>query len=283
MCKVTADLGRFGPRDSAVLVEGETGTGKELAARALHELSPRAEAPFVAVNCGALAPELAMSELFGHERGAFTGASSLHLGAFEQASGGTLFLDEVGELEPRVQSALLRAFETNLVRRVGGTEELHVDVRIVAATNRVLEKQVRAGAFRLDLFHRLAVLRLRMPPLRDRLSDLPDLAEALLERAGARHWVRRDALEVLMRHKWPGNVRELKNVLERASALATSTEITPDDLCFETPAGRLVDDDAATLLAVVARHESVTAAARALGIPRTTLRDRVIRAQAHMR
>jgi DNA-binding NtrC family response regulator len=280
MLKVEADLARFGPRAAPVLVEGETGTGKELAARALHELSARRQGPFVALNCGALPTDLAMSELFGHERGSFTGAVTEHRGAFEQAARGTLFLDEVGELDPRVQAALLRTLETGRVRRAGGVEERAVDVRLVAATNRDLDRAVEAGLFRLDLFHRLAVLRVRMPPLRERLSDLPDLARSLLAAEGSGSRLREDAIEVLMRHRWPGNVRELKNVLERACALSQGMEITAEDLRFEPVGAQALDADAGLLLAMVTHHGgSIAAAARALGIPRTTLRDRVHRAR----
>jgi DNA-binding NtrC family response regulator len=283
MRRVASSLTRMGPRQVPVLVEGETGTGKELAARALHELSPRRRGPFVAVNCGALSPELALSELLGHERGAFTGAARRHRGAFEQAYGGTLFLDEVGELDPRVQAALLRVLETDKVRRVGGSTEIGVDARVVAATNRNVDKAVARGRFRLDLLHRLAVLRLEMPPLRTRVADLPDLVDALLLRAGSHHVLSDEALKVLAAHSWPGNVRELKNVLERAIALAPGQRIGPRQIRIDGNAPAREGDDVAALLAVVEHHGgSVAGAARALGMPRTTLRDKLERARLAM-
>lgn len=279
MRRVFADLNRFAAREAVVLIEGETGTGKELAARAVHQLSSRDERPFVAVNCGAFTPELAHSELFGHERGAFTGAALRHKGAFEQADGGTLFLDEVGELDPRVQSALLRVLETGQIRRVGTERDLDVDVRVVAATNRDLAGAVHNGSFREDLYHRLAVLRVTLPPLRDRLSDLPGLTRALLERIDPSKELTDGAEEMLRRHAWPGNVRELRNVLERACALTDGARITARELRFESVGQAAIERELASLLLAVNRHGSIAAAARALGIPRTTLRDRIYKLQ----
>lgn len=273
-------LERYACRSAPVLIEGETGTGKELAAHAVHELSARRDRPFVTVNCGALTPELAMSELFGHERGAFTGASFQHRGAFEQARAGTLFLDEVGELEGRVQAALLRTLETGKIRRVGAENERLVDVRIVAATNRDLYSEVNNDSFRLDLYHRLAVLCVQIPPLRERRGDIPELVRAMLTRAGSPRRLSPEALEMLGRHNWPGNVRELRNVVERACALTDGDIVAPRDLRFDVANEPLIDDELAALLTSVEEHGSTAAAARALGFPRTTLRDRIRRLEA---
>jgi DNA-binding NtrC family response regulator len=282
MRQVLRFLSRFASRETPVLVEGETGTGKELAAHAVHQLSRRRDKPFVAVNCGALSPELVMSELFGHEAGSFTGAMSRHRGAFEQAGGGTLFLDEVGELPLVVQAALLRVLETGCVRRVGAERETTTDVRLVAATNRELMAEVRRGRFRQDLYHRLAVLRVRMPALRERPDDLPELARVLLERSGSRQVLSDDALAVLRGHDWAGNVRELRNVLEHASAMAEGDTITARDICFDTAAAT-PSQELTVLQQAIVHHGSIAAAARELGLPRTTLRDRLYRlgGQAH--
>ncbi len=209
-----------------VLVTGESGTGKELLARALHELGPVARGPFVAVNCGALTRELAESELFGHERGAFTGASGRKLGWFEEASGGTLVLDEIGELPLELQPKLLRVLETGRLRRVGGQGEIAVEVRVVALTLRDLRRDAAGGRFRLDLYHRLAGCELRLPPLRDRPGDIPLLAEHFLAEAAAEVGARTlapDARARLLTHDWPGNARELRNLLRRAAALSDTT------------------------------------------------------------
>ena len=207
-------LERFAPTDVSVTFIGETGAGKDVLAHALHEESARARAPFVVFDCGAVAANLAESELLGHERGAFTGAIATHPGAFERAHGGTLFLDEIAELPLELQPRLLRALESRKVRRVGGKEERPVDVRVIAATNRDLRAEVAAGRFREDLFFRLAVAVVPVPPLRERLEDLPQLVKSLLD-----HLERSDlvvseaALEVLRAHPWPGNIREMKNAL----------------------------------------------------------------------
>ena len=282
MLRLKADLACYAVRSAPVLLEGESGTGKELAARAIHRLSPRSSGRFAAINCGALTPELAMSELFGHERGSFTGAGAVHLGAFQQADGGTLFLDEVGELDPRVQAALLRVLETGQLRRVGAEKEQPVDVRVVAATNRDLHTAAQAGAFRVDLYHRLAVLRLPLPPLRERLEDLPELCQALLERAGADLDLAPEALEVLLRHRWPGNVRELRNVLERAVALSAGDRLTCEGLRFDGGAKISLDTEDRSLLALLDQHHgNVAALARTLGRKRTTLRDQLNRLRQH--
>ncbi|MFP5380568.1 MAG: sigma 54-interacting transcriptional regulator, partial [Vicinamibacteria bacterium] len=196
-----------------------SGTGKELVAREIHDASARADRPFVPVNCAALAEGVLESELFGHEKGAFTGAVAARRGKFEQASGGTLFLDEIGEVPPAVQVKLLRFLQEKEIERVGGEERIGVDARIVAATNRDLEAEIRTGRFREDLYYRLNVVRIAMPPLRDRLEDLPALVEAILRRVSAELGctveLSPEAREVLPRWRWPGNVRELENVLAR--------------------------------------------------------------------
>jgi two-component system, NtrC family, nitrogen regulation response regulator GlnG len=220
-----------------VLVSGESGTGKELFARALHDGSPVAAGPFVAVNCGTLTRELAESELFGHERGAFTGAGTRKTGWFEEASGGTLVLDEVGELPLDLQPKLLRVLETGRLRRVGGQGEITAEVRVVALTLRDLRRDAHRGLFRLDLYHRLAGCELRLPPLRDRRSDIALLAEHVLAEAGAEfgpRTVTSEAMERLRCHDWPGNVRELRNTLRRAAALVDGTIDCPA-LDLETP------------------------------------------------
>ncbi|MGF1465696.1 MAG: sigma-54-dependent transcriptional regulator [Sandaracinaceae bacterium] len=216
--------------DVAVAVYGESGTGKELVARAVHENGHRADGPFVPVNCAAIPESLQESELFGHERGSFTGATGLHHGRFEQAESGTLFLDEVGEMSGSTQAALLRTLQERTIRRVGGTKDIPIDVRIVCATHRNLEEEVRHGRFREDLFYRLVVYPLRVPPLRERLDDIPALVHHLVDRlapdAGNRpRRIEPAALEVLMAHPWPGNVRELMNVVHRALLACEGEEL----------------------------------------------------------
>ncbi len=209
--------------DSTVLLEGETGVGKELAARGIHAASTRADGPFVVVDCGAVSASLLESELFGHERGAFTGAIARHTGAFEQAHSGTVFLDEIGELELGLQPKLLRFLERREVRRLGGQQMGKVDVRVIAATHRNLEQMVGKEAFRSDLFYRLAVLRIRLPALRERPSDIPMLASHLALRLrpeeDPKAWLNDEALALFERYLWPGNVRELRNVIERLALL----------------------------------------------------------------
>jgi len=223
------------PTNSTVLITGESGTGKEVVARAIHGLSGRAEGPFVSINCGALPDTLLESELFGYMKGAFTDARTNKKGLFEAASGGTLFLDEVGETSPPMQVKLLRALQERRIRRVGGNEEIDVDVRVIAATNVPLEDLVQQKRFREDLFYRLQVIPIRTPPLRERPEDLSLLASHFLERfvqqVGKRiTGISEQALSLLQRHSWPGNVRELENVLERAVALETTEVIQPERL-----------------------------------------------------
>jgi sigma-54 specific flagellar transcriptional regulator A len=227
---VLGKIATYGPVDAPVLVTGETGTGKELVARALHLESPRRSRPFLAMNCSAVADDLFESELFGHERGSFTGAHAAHKGRFERADGGTLFLDEVGDMPLRVQAKMLRVLEDGTYERVGGERELRADVRIVAATNRPLERGVEQRWFRDDLFHRLAVLRIHVPPLRERKEDVPVLVAHFLALLNARYGkevrlVSPEAMRLLEDYAWPGNVRELRNVLERVHVEATTDAV----------------------------------------------------------
>ncbi len=220
MRRLMAKLTKVARSDAAVLIVGESGTGKELMARGLHDGGPRASAPFVTVDCGALSPALVTSELFGHERGAFTSAERSHVGAFERAQGGTIFMDEVGELPSELQTHLLGVLERRRVRRVGGTEDIPVDVRIVSATNRDLRSEVNVGRFRLDLYYRLAVVAVDVPPLRNRSGDVPLLLEHFLRELGHDGAVADtfspDLVRRLEEHRWPGNVRELRNFVEAA-------------------------------------------------------------------
>jgi two-component system response regulator PilR (NtrC family) len=235
MAAVVAMVRSVAPTGSTVLITGESGSGKELVAQAIHSLSPRRGAPFVSINCGALPESLLESEMFGHMRGAFTDAHQNKKGLFEVAHRGTLFLDEVGEMPPSMQVKLLRALQERTIRRVGGTEEIEVDVRVIAATNRRLEDLVQEKRLREDLFYRLNVIPIRLPPLRDRREDIPILAQLFLEGFG-READRRvtkisgDAMKRLVHHSWPGNVRELENVIERAVALETTDTIMPERL-----------------------------------------------------
>jgi transcriptional regulator with PAS, ATPase and Fis domain len=235
MRRLVSIAARVAEVDSTILIIGESGVGKERLARYIHGLSPRGAGPFIAVNCGALPDALFESELFGHARGAFTGAVHDRPGLFEAAHGGTLLLDEVGDVPPAMQVKLLRVLQEHLVRRIGENRERRIDTRIIAATNRNLAEDVAERRFRRDLFYRLRVVELHVPPLRDRLDDLRGLAHTLLARVASR--LRRaitgyspDALDQMLRYPWPGNVRELENAVERACALATGELISVDDL-----------------------------------------------------
>ncbi|MEZ5941007.1 MAG: sigma-54 dependent transcriptional regulator [Planctomycetaceae bacterium] len=235
MERVKTLVERIAPTDSSVLILGETGTGKELVARRVHELSRRANMPFVAVNCGALPENLVESELFGHKKGAFTGADTPRKGLIEVANGGTLFLDELGELDKSMQVKLLRFLESGEVRRVGENDAFHVDVRIVCATNRYLSEMVDEGKFREDLFFRVNTFEIRLPPLRERKDDIPAIARHLVARHMHRDWVSEDiispeAIKVLRAHSWSGNVRELANAIEHAVILSGGNTIQPEDL-----------------------------------------------------
>jgi DNA-binding NtrC family response regulator len=231
--RVVQLIEKVAPTDATVLVRGASGTGKELVARALHCNSPRRERPLVTINCAALQETLLESELFGHEKGAFTGAVAAKQGLIEVAEGGTLFIDEIAEMAPGLQAKLLRVLENGQYRRVGGTQEAHADVRVVAATNKNLEEEQKAGRFREDLYYRLNVVTVKLPALRERPEDLPELVEHFLKtrRIGPHPFgLQPEALEALRRYDWPGNVRELANVLERAQILAEGDSITLDDL-----------------------------------------------------
>lgn len=231
MRRLFALVERVAASDSNVLIEGESGTGKELVASEIVRAGSRAKKPFVIVDCSAISPNLIESELFGHTRGAFTGADRDRVGAFEAAQGGTVFLDEIGEMPLEMQPKLLRALEAREIRRIGEASTRKVDVRVIAATNRRLEREVNQGRFREDLYFRLSVVTLRVPPLRERIEDLPLLVRNFLEVLGANesaHLFTKDVLDDLARHEWPGNVRELRNFVERTVVLQTTTPTYSD-------------------------------------------------------
>jgi DNA-binding NtrC family response regulator len=238
MRRVIKQVARVAPTDVTVLLTGETGTGKSLIAGAIHANSPRRDGTLVTVNCAALTETLLESELFGHEKGAFTGAHKARAGRFQQAHGGTLFLDEVGDMSPATQAKVLRAIEEKVIQRVGGTRSIHVDVRIIAATNRDLARAVEEGRFRRDLYYRLNVAPIHLPPLRERREDILPLAERFLQ-AFCRQTgsplrpFSPEARQRLVEHPWPGNIRELRNAVERAVLFAPGPEITPEDLGLE--------------------------------------------------
>jgi DNA-binding NtrC family response regulator len=242
-------LPRVANSDSTVLLTGESGTGKEVVARNIHGMSARSKAPFLAVNCASLPDTLFESELFGHEKGAFTGAHRREIGLFEAAQGGTLLLDEIGEVRLDTQAKLLRSLQEREIRRVGGKETIPVDVRIVATTNRDLAAEVREGRFRSDLFYRLNILKMGLPPLRERMSDIPLLANHFLGKHGEKgvppvREITREAMRLLLRYSWPGNVRELAGVIERAVVLAEEGKISPLELpqeLREEPPGQGID------------------------------------------
>ena len=285
------ELARTAARSSStILVLGESGTGKEVLARAIHVESPRSQGPFLAVSCAALTESLLESELFGHERGAFTGAVARQRGKFEAAHRGTIFLDEIGDITPKLQLALLRVLEERRFTRVGGVEPVEVDVRVIAATNRDLGKAVEQGHFREDLYYRLNVIPIQLPPLRDRREDIPLLVDHLLEQlcveTGRKvESVSHDAMALLMEHPWPGNVRELRNVLERAVVVASGSSIQAPDLgLLDAARGEAAAGDMATLEQVERRHiahvlaksgGNITQAARVLDIDRVTLYNKI--------
>ena len=288
-------VARVSESKSTVLLQGESGTGKELIARAIHANSPRRDKPFIPVNCGALPDTLLESEMFGHEKGAFTGAVGMKAGLFEAATGGTLFLDEIGELGPALQVKLLRVMQDQEVRRVGGTTSVKVDVRIIAATNRDLEQLVKEDKFRDDLYYRLNVVRITLPSLVDRKEDIPMLAHHFLQKyaggstAGVRGFLP-ETMTLLKEYRWPGNVRELENAVERAVSLSHGPLVTPDDLpegirIAAPPDSKIApasegDDASLTLEEVEKRHlirvlketkGNKVKAAKILGIDRRTL------------
>ncbi|MFO7156511.1 MAG: sigma 54-interacting transcriptional regulator [Pseudomonadota bacterium] len=297
MREIFQRIERIAPSVAPVAIFGETGTGKELVARAIHRRSDRAKGPFIPVNCAAISRELVESELFGHEKGAFTGAVAARKGAFEEASGGTLFLDEIGELPLELQAKFLRTLESGEIRRVGSSRPFRVDVRVVAATHRDLRAMVRQGSFREDLYYRLTVIRIDLPPLRARKEDIALLAEHLLglyAPKGPLPSFTNDALVRLTSHDWPGNVRELRNVLARALLLRKGPEITAEDIFFDseereevTPVKTSADDviylpgrtlaeiEREAILKCLRRHRgNRRAAARELGLARSTLQLR---------
>ncbi|MHC4915794.1 MAG: sigma 54-interacting transcriptional regulator [Planctomycetota bacterium] len=287
MRRVYAVIEKAAPLDVTVLVTGESGTGKELVAGAVHQNSPRCDGPLVAVNCAAIPGELVESELFGHEKGAFTGAAARRQGRFEQAHEGTLFLDEIGDLPAASQAKLLRVLEDKKVTRVGGAEPVAVDVRIVAATNRDLRAEADAGRFRQDLLFRLEVVRVDLPPLRSRSEDIPELAAFFLDRYRAKAGRRVEglspaAVEKLLSYDWPGNIRELKNVLERAVILGSGTRIEAEEILLREAAAK--PEHVETLAEVEKRQieRAMTLAggnkkraAEILGIPRSSLYNRL--------
>jgi DNA-binding NtrC family response regulator len=285
MVELRARVALVARRDASVLVVGESGVGKELVARRIHALSRRARAPFVAVSCCALSDGLLESELFGHERGAFTGALARNVGRFERAHGGTLFLDEIGEAPASTQAKLLRALQEREFERVGGSEPVKVDVRVVAATNRDLRRMRETGAFRDDLYHRLAVFPLRVPPLRDRRSDVPLLVRTLAARRGFRIAWTDAALARLAAHDWPGNVRELENAIERlgilceneaAVTLARVEQALDEASDAGVPRARFEECERERYEALLARHRwNVSRVARELAISRGALRHRL--------
>ena len=290
MREVFETIRQAAPTRATVLIQGESGTGKELVARALHQCSPRREGPFVPVHCAALAPTLLESELFGHEKGAFTGAVERRRGRFEMADGGTLFLDEIGEIDAALQVKILRVLEERKFERVGGTETLGVDVRLIAATNRDLRKKVAEGTFREDLFYRLYVVNLNLPPLRERDGDVALLAQHYLKALAAEHGrkalsISPEAMDALAAYPWPGNVRELRNAIERMVVLGTGERLDVRDLpatvreagagpvAGTVPAGRGLRDAERQLIEdALRRHKgNRTRAAQELGISRRTL------------
>ncbi len=282
---VLCEVERVAALSSTVLLLGETGVGKGLVARTLHRRSPRRQLPFVHADCASLAPSVLESELFGHERGAFTGAVARRIGRFERAGTGTLFLDEVGELDAALQGRLLRVLQDREFERVGSSEPRGFGARIVSATQRDLAADVRAGRFRADLFYRLDVIRIAIPPLRERREDIAPLCAAALARIAARHGsapprLSESALAALAQHPWPGNVRELENALERLSVRHTGAWVGADDVRDVLDLRAARDDLVRETPPDIARalrdaDGNVAAAARSLGVPRTTLRRRI--------
>jgi formate hydrogenlyase transcriptional activator len=292
--RVLADVARVAGTDSTVLISGETGTGKELIARAIHKRSTRANRAFIRVNCAAIPPSLIASELFGHEKGAFTGATQRRLGRFEAADGGTIFLDEIGELPPETQIALLRVLQEREFERIGSTAPIAVDVRVLAAANRDLKAAVERGEFRQDLYYRLNVFPIRLPALRERPDDLPLLVEYLVQRYAAKSGKRfrqvpRSTLDLLRAYSWPGNIRELQNVIERAVVISDGETFSVDESWLSSdsprpsgtaaPLGTIADQERELIESALARSGGRIAgpsgAAIKLGIPRQTLDSKI--------
>jgi DNA-binding NtrC family response regulator len=293
MKKVMAQVERVAASESRVCILGETGTGKELVARTLHEHSPRAAGPFVTLNCAAVPAELIESELFGHEKGSFTGAAARHTGKFEQAEHGTIFLDEIGDMPLPMQAKLLRVLEENEIERIGGEKPIRVDVRVLVATHRNLEALVREGKFRQDLFHRIYVFPLVLPGLRERRDDIPALIEHFARQVCAQNnWkpitFTADAIDALANYSWPGNVRELRNVVERLMLLASDNQVTAEAVRSALPATgvstsiaasgtgplaeRVQNFERETILSELNRHSyHMTNTAKALGLERSHL------------
>ena len=290
MEKVLDRVRQVADSKASVLLEGESGTGKELVARAVHGLSPRRAGPFVAVHCAALSPQLLESELFGHEKGSFTGATERRVGRFEQANGGTIFLDEIGEIDAATQVKLLRVLGERSLERVGGNRLIEVDVRLIAATHRSLEQLVREGKFREDLYFRIRVVQIQLPPLRDRPEDIPLLAEAFRQEYGKENGKEgvtfdSESMGLLMKYGWPGNVRELRTAVEHGVVLSRGNVIHPDDLPSAVwnrqgvaplkkgvRPPRLEDVERGAIEAALEKSgENITEAAKALGISRRTL------------
>jgi transcriptional regulator with GAF, ATPase, and Fis domain len=294
---VLSRISKVAPADSSVLITGETGTGKELVARAIHRRSRRSSHTFVSVNCAAIPRDLIASELFGHEKGAFTGAAQRRLGRFELAEKGTIFLDEIGEVPPETQVALLRVLQEHEFQRIGGTGPIRTDVRVIAATNRDLESAIESGKFRSDLFYRLNVFPIELPPLRKRSEDIPLLVTYFLNRyarKAGRHFTSIDkkSLDLLHSYAWPGNIRELQNVIERSVIVSDSQTFSVDESWLSRPAPSSGLDNRPNLLSGVPTQEEKamieaalrecggrvygpSGAAARLGIPRTTLESKI--------
>jgi formate hydrogenlyase transcriptional activator len=295
LVRTLGHVARVAPTDSTVLITGESGTGKELVARAIHKRSRRASRPFVRVNCAAIPQSLIASELFGHEKGAFTGATERRLGRFELANGGTIFLDEIGDIPPETQIALLRVLQEREFERVGGSQPISVDVRVVAATNRDLKVAVDTGTFRLDLFYRLNVFPVRVPSLRERAEDIPLLTKYFIERyattAGKRIGnIDKKTLNLFQAYRWPGNIRELQNVVERAVILCDGETFSVDESWVQREECGVPEKSVVFTEALVRREKQMieaaleesrgrifgaSGAAVKLGIPRSTLESRI--------
>jgi len=293
MRKIVTQIERVAASESRVCILGETGTGKELVARTLHERSPRSSGPFITLNCAAVPAELIESELFGHEKGSFTGATARHAGKFEQAEHGTIFLDEIGDMPLSMQAKLLRVLEEGEVERIGGDKPISVDVRVLVATHRHLETLVREGKFRADLFHRVYVFPLVLPPLRERREDIPALVEHFARQVCAQNsWkpipFAPDAIEALASYSWPGNVRELRNVVERLMLLTSDGQVTMETVHLALPsvpatlpssgtssgslADRVQNFEREAILAELKRSNyHITNAAKSLGLERSHL------------